>query len=241
MRPLRYSEKDAKEHSVGWVRDLAETSPRPRPCASKSCPLGGLIPTPAPTLNRDQVRTGSKICYFQNQYPSQAAPKKKKPSAAAAAAGAAPREPVQSYYTLSMALAFPYDGDTVYVAQCYPYTYTMLQGYLGSLVERRSACMRRDQLCLSYGRHAVDLLTVTDFGADAAEIAQRKVVVISGRVHPGETNASWMMQGLIDAVTADTPAARSLRASVVLKIVPMLNPDGVVLGNYRCSNPNPNP
>ena len=36
-------------------------------------------------------------------------------------------------------------------------------------------------------------------------------------------------------MTADTPAARSLRRDLVLKIVPMLNPDGVVLGNYRCS------
>jgi len=54
-------------------------------------------------------------------------------------------------------------------------------------------------------------------------------------VHPGETNASWMMAGLLQAVTADTDAARRLRRSVMLKIVPMLNPDGVILGNYRCS------
>ena len=36
-------------------------------------------------------------------------------------------------------------------------------------------------------------------------------------------------------MTADTPAARNLRRNLVLKIVPMLNPDGVILGNYRCS------
>ena len=45
-------------------------------------------------------------------------------------------------------------------------------------------------------RQAVDLLTVTDFSVDAATLQQRKVAVISGRVHPGETNASWMMQAL---------------------------------------------
>ena len=60
-----------------------------------------------------------------------------------------------------MALAFPHGGDTAYVAQCYPYTYTKLQGVVSSLIERRSACVRRETLCVSYGRHPVDLLTVT--------------------------------------------------------------------------------
>jgi len=59
--------------------------------------------------------------------------------------------------------------------------------------------------------------------------------VISARVHPGESNASWMMAGLLEAFTADTEPARRLRRTLMLKIVPMLNPDGVVLGNYRCS------
>ena len=44
-----------------------------------------------------------------------------------------------------------------------------------------------------------------------------------------------MMAGLLEAVTADTEPARRLRRMLMLKIVPMLNPDGVVLGNYRCS------
>ena len=56
------------------------------------------------------------------------------------------------------------------------------------------------------------------------------MAVISARVHPGESNASWMMQGLLEAVTADTEQARQLRRSLILKIVPMLNPDGVILG-----------
>ena len=35
-----------------------------------------------------------------------------------------------------MALSFPHSGDTAYVAQCYPYTYTKLQKVVTSLVER---------------------------------------------------------------------------------------------------------
>lgn len=33
-------------------------------------------------------------------------------------------------YTLSFNLEFPHDNDSVYFAQCYPYTYTDLQDYL---------------------------------------------------------------------------------------------------------------
>jgi len=44
-----------------------------------------------------------------------------------------------------------------------------------------------------------------------------------------------MMKGLIDYLVSKTPEARALRDNFVFKIVPILNPDGVINGNYRCS------
>jgi hypothetical protein len=58
---------------------------------------------------------------------------------------------------------------------------------------------------------------------------------VSARVHPGETNASWMMKGVMDFLLSNSPTAVRLRATYVFKCVPMLNPDGVINGNYRCS------
>ena len=59
---------------------------------------------------------------------------------------------------------------------------------------------------------------------------------ITGRVHPGETVGSWMMRGVLFFLTdPNNEEARLLRENFVFKVVPMLNPDGVINGNYRCS------
>jgi murein tripeptide amidase MpaA len=44
-----------------------------------------------------------------------------------------------------------------------------------------------------------------------------------------------MMKGIIDFLVGNSPEAFVLREKFVFKIVPMLNPDGVINGNYRCS------
>jgi len=43
------------------------------------------------------------------------------------------------------------------------------------------------------------------------------------------------MEGIIKYLISDTKEVIALRNLYVFKIVPMLNPDGVVIGNYRCS------
>ncbi len=43
------------------------------------------------------------------------------------------------------------------------------------------------------------------------------------------------MKGIIDFLVSNAPEAFVLREKFVFKIVPMLNPDGVINGNYRCS------
>lgn len=43
------------------------------------------------------------------------------------------------------------------------------------------------------------------------------------------------MEGAIDYIVSSEEGARLLRDKFVFKIIPMLNPDGVIIGNYRCS------
>ena len=63
----------------------------------------------------------------------------------------------------------------------------------------------------------------------------KKGIVITSRVHPGETGASYMMKGIIDYLVGPSIGARILRDNFIFKIIPMINPDGVILGNTRCS------
>ena len=39
-------------------------------------------------------------------------------------------------------------------------------------------------------------------------LQNKKAVVVTSRVHPGETNASWMMKGFLDYLLSNTADAK---------------------------------
>ncbi|NXV53110.1 CBPC2 carboxypeptidase, partial [Uria aalge] len=136
-------------------------------------------------------------------------------------------------FRLSWTVRFPHDGDTCFFAHSYPYTYSDLQRYLRALAGDpvcSQYCAVR-ALCRSLAGNTVYLLTITSPGGAAA----KRVVVLSARAHPGESGGSWAMRGFLDFLLGAHPDAQLLRRLFVFKVVPMLNPDGVVVGNSRCS------
>lgn len=88
-------------------------------------------------------------------------------------------------------------------------------------------------MCKTLAGNDSDMIIITNFISEDEDIAERKAVILSSRVHPGESNASFIMEGMLEFLVSDIPAARRLRELFVFKIIPMLNPDGVIVGNYR--------
>ncbi|XP_055137514.1 cytosolic carboxypeptidase 2 [Symphalangus syndactylus] len=143
----------------------------------------------------------------------------------------------QPFYCLTWTIQFPYDQDTCFFAHFYPYTYTDLQCYLLSVANNpiQSQFCKFQTLCRSLAGNTVYLLTITNPSRTPQEAAAKKAVVLSARVHPGESNGSWVMKGFLDFILSNAPDAQLLRDIFVFKVLPMLNPDGVIVGNYRCS------
>nr|XP_054765021.1 cytosolic carboxypeptidase 6-like [Lytechinus pictus] len=134
-------------------------------------------------------------------------------------------------YVMSFAFCFDKESDLYQFSYCYPYSYTRLQTYLSAIEKRRLDFVKRELLCLSVVRTHLSFPSYENLDPDV----KQRVVVITARVHPGETPASYVCQGVLDFLLSQHPIAKVLRDHIVFKVVPMLNPDGVYLGNYRCS------
>lgn len=64
---------------------------------------------------------------------------------------------------------------------------------------------------------------------------KKPVIIIVARTHPGETNSSYAMEGLMNMLFADSPLGNKLRENFSWLLVPFINPDGVICGFYRPS------
>jgi murein tripeptide amidase MpaA len=97
---------------------------------------------------------------------------------------------------------------------------------------QHSNIFKKEVLGKSLSGVEIPILTITDFSETNK---RKKTILMVGRLHPGETHSSWLIHGFIRFILSESPKARELRKKVVFKIVPMLNPDGVIVGNYRCT------
>ncbi|KAJ3260462.1 Cytosolic carboxypeptidase-like protein 5 [Boothiomyces macroporosus] len=119
-------------------------------------------------------------------------------------------------------------------------------------INNQDVYFHRDVLIRSLNNHNLDILTISSkegikndheqsieglFPVSGSRSRlfneQKQYFVLSARVHPAETNSSIMLEGFLDFITSNDPQAKLLRSKFVFKVIPMLNPDGVVLGHYR--------
>ncbi|KAL0968063.1 hypothetical protein UPYG_G00261840 [Umbra pygmaea] len=171
------------------------------------------------------VRTGTEICYYRNNF----CPSLGRRSS--------------SFYTLTFTVTFRHNQDVCYLAYHYPYTYSALQSHLQILqrsLDPRKVFFRHQSLCNTLAGNPCSLVTITACPSSKSwnnlhQMRNRPCVVLTARVHPGESNASWVMKGTLEFLCSNDPVAEGLREAYIFKIIPMLNPDGVINGTHRCS------
>jgi murein tripeptide amidase MpaA len=128
---------------------------------------------------------------------------------------------------MSFAYDFAAPHDCVHFAYCVPYSYSQLLKSVAGLPNAKPVPALKSLSGLS-----IPVLEVTD-----EEVAEynKKVILVTGRIHPGESNSSFVAEGMLEFLCGMDQQAKELRKSYIFYVIPMLNPDGVVAGNYRTS------
>jgi len=144
-------------------------------------------------------------------------------------------------------------GEELYFALTYPYPLRRIQEFITALRPKlisRGAYVKREHLTDSLDGRRVELLTVTSRSGGSRRRAPalpglpargsrprtfpgRRSIFVSARVHPGETPASFILEGLLGFLCSKSPGAEALLQRYVFHIVPVLNPDGVARGHHR--------
>ncbi|OHS94052.1 Clan MC, family M14, Zinc carboxypeptidase-like metallopeptidase [Tritrichomonas foetus] len=140
------------------------------------------------------------------------------------------------------------ETDTMYFSYLYPYTYSEMMFHLNRL--RRP--FNYSILCSSSGGVDVPVLlwdaevqrcvninacTIkpvrTAMRSSSNYIKKKPLIIIASRLHPGESNSSFAMEGFMNRLFSHHSESVRLRKHFSFLLLPMVNPDGVICGYYR--------
>ncbi|XP_038210015.1 cytosolic carboxypeptidase 6-like [Zerene cesonia] len=134
---------------------------------------------------------------------------------------------------LSLAFGFDREEDVYQFAASYPYSYSRLQKHLSIWEKKAEGFAKRESIAQTTQKRRIDLITIEDFNVKGKSVSKKRVVLILARTHGGDSPASYICQGFLDFLVSTSEKAQTLRNNIVIQIVPMVNPDGVFLGNHR--------
>lgn len=146
-----------------------------------------------------------------------------------------------SEYALSFTFSVK-EPDTIYFSYLYPYSYTDMRNHLTKL----GPSIHCTILCNTLG--GVEF-PVIFWDADVQKCVNAKryfsshksllclkkpLIVITSRHHPGESNASYAMEGFMSTLfNSGNEDSERLLKNFSFLLIPMMNPDGVICGYYR--------
>ena len=133
-----------------------------------------------------------------------------------------------TYYQLTFEI-FLKNNDSCYVATTVPYSFSELYSFLDNIPSN----VQVSSLGKSLSGVSIPLLTITNY-----QIASnnKKYIIIQARQHPSETVSSILIEKFISLLGSSENSNYSrLLDHFIFKIIPMVNVDGVVIGNSRMS------
>lgn len=140
----------------------------------------------------------------------------------------------QNHYVLSFSFAFDKEDEVYQFALAPPYSYSRLQAYLDVLQTKYpSNRFTRESLTTTVQNRRLEVITVDQVRREKNN--KIRVIFILARSHAVASPASYAMQGLLEFLVGNHPIAKTLRERFIFKVLPMMNPDGVFLGNNRCN------
>lgn len=130
------------------------------------------------------------------------------------------------------------ENDITYISTTIPYSYTRLEHYLSQINQKcesnNTISYKQDKLTSTISFNPCYLLTITSKRNKGEPKIKKKYSCIIGRQHPCETVGSFVMEGIINFLVSGKSEANELLKKYIFKIMPMMNPDGVIYGNSRC-------
>lgn len=118
------------------------------------------------------------------------------------------------------------------LAKYFPYSVTRKDAWLATLNGDP-----RVRSIVSIGNSAqgrpIHKIEMTD--SSVPDAGKQRIWIHSG-VHPAETTSYFTLEGLVAWLRSNDPLAAVLLDEALIEIVPMANPDGVFLGNYRTTS-----
>jgi murein tripeptide amidase MpaA len=127
-----------------------------------------------------------------------------------------------------LTLRFTPERAAMWIAHVPPYTNRHLTRLLDDF--SRSPHLRRKVIGRGVNGREIPLLTVTD---SSVPPAKKKTIWLMARQHAWEAGTSWIAEGALRFLLSDSPESEKLRRTVIWKILPMMDPDGVASGAVR--------
>lgn len=137
---------------------------------------------------------------------------------------------------LSFTFAFDIEERERYTfALCFPYSFSRIKAIEQRLSGRKAEYCKVEEFANSSQNRQVSMTTITDnIEADVSD-ERKKIIVVMARIHPCDSVSSYVCQGMMDFMCSEHGIAKDLRKYVIFKFFPVVCPDGVFLGNSRCT------